>query len=56
MKKASKSQMIEAVYSHYTNPGNLGNEKTEKEFKKRKLTSSMIHQRSKLVMKKKLWK
>ena len=43
MKKASKSQMIEAVYSHHTNPGNLGNEKTEKEFEKMEIAAALAH-------------
>ena len=43
MKKASKSQMIEAVYSHHTYPGNLGKEKTEKKFEKREIAEALAH-------------
>ena len=43
MKKASKSQMIEDVHSNYTNPGNLGNEKTEKEFEKMEIAAALAH-------------
>ncbi|MDF0680625.1 MAG: hypothetical protein P0116_06640 [Candidatus Nitrosocosmicus sp.] len=43
MKKASTSQMIEAECTHHTNPGNLGNEKTEKEFEKREIAEALAH-------------
>ena len=43
MKKALKSQMIEAVYSHHKSPGTLGNGKAEKEFENREITEALAH-------------